>query len=305
MKSIQPSAGPPSRTAVTCDLAGSGVVQATPETLPDLRKGLDPPGAEPLPAAFFKHVDDQTVLGLAAVARAMRGAGLAAPALRDWGVVAASCLMGRSAFAPAFHRFRAEGAWGISPHLIPHRSLHSLSGTVSQALKIRGPNFGAGGGPGGAVDGLLAASALLDGGRVPGVWLVLTRWHPEPTLDPQGQFLSPGCVCTGLALALTASAGGSARLCVRVVPAGDEAHAASRAEGGAARGLLSFESLVQVLAGPDAPPTAIVWRLPFGGRIELERKAAPNGAGPRGGGSAARANGAATNPVGAGAEIQA
>jgi hypothetical protein len=93
--------------------------------------------------------------------------------------------------AAALQRFAAEGAWGVSPHLIPHRSRHSISGTVSQALKIHGPNFGVGGGPGGTVEVLLAATALLEGKRLPGVWIVLTCLDPESPPDEAGR-LAPG-----------------------------------------------------------------------------------------------------------------
>src|SRR5205085_11137593 len=109
--------------------------------------------------------------------------------------------IGRVALAAAMHRFAAEGAWGISPHLIPHRSLHALSGTVSQGLKIHGPNFGVGGGPRAAAEGLLAAAALLGSRPLPGVWLVLTGWQPEPVPDAHGHTATPS-VCGAVALAL-------------------------------------------------------------------------------------------------------
>src|SRR5205823_2855913 len=105
--------------------------------------------------------------------------GLAGTRFTDWGVLAAPRYLGRSAMAVALQRFAAEGAWGLSPHLIPHHSLHSVSGTISQALKINGPNIGVGGGPGSGAEAFLAATALLSAGQVPGVWVVLTGWDPE------------------------------------------------------------------------------------------------------------------------------
>ena len=39
----------------------------------------------------------------------------------DWGVIGAPRFMGRAAMAQALQKFDQEGAWGISPHLIPHR----------------------------------------------------------------------------------------------------------------------------------------------------------------------------------------
>src|SRR5262249_2336298 len=109
--------------------------------------------------------------------------------------------LGRPTMAASLQRFDAEGAWGVSPHLIPHRSLHALSGTVSQALKVHGPNFGVGGGPGCEAELLLAAAALLHGQRLPGVWAVCTRLDPELPPRPDGTS-APGTACLALALAL-------------------------------------------------------------------------------------------------------
>jgi hypothetical protein len=258
------------RTPVACAVAGVGVVRATPAELPALRQKPGRVGGEALPASFLKHADDQTVAGIAAVLRALETPGLEGTSFRDWGVVAASRFMGRTALAAALLRFRAEGAWGISPHLIPHRSLHSLSGTVSQALKVHGPNFGSGGGPGGAADALLTAAALLHGSALPGVWVVLTGWAPEPVTDDQGHVITPDCVCHAVALALVAPAVGGPRVTLRVVPAATEVRHPGR--GGIA--VFGLEALVRALAEPSVPPTSVVWQLPFGGRVELERKPA-------------------------------
>ena len=99
-------------------------------------------------------------------------------------------------------RFLAEGAWDVSPHMIPHRSLHSVSGSVSQALKIHGPNFGVGGGPGCEAEVLLAGAALLEGMRLPGVWVVITRLDPELPDDGKTGRPVPGTFSRGLAMAL-------------------------------------------------------------------------------------------------------
>src|SRR5262249_3067255 len=143
----------------------------------------------------------QTVAGLAAVLAAARGPGLGGVCFRDWAVLAAPHFFGRSCMAASLERYRAEGAWGVSPHIIPHRSLHSLSGTVSQALQIQGPNFGVGGGGGGTAEALLAAAALLAHGRAPGAWVVVTAVQPDLALTAEGGY-APGSVCVGLALAL-------------------------------------------------------------------------------------------------------
>jgi hypothetical protein len=118
-------------------------------------------------------------------------------------------------------RFRAEGAWGVSPHVIPHHSLHSLSGTVSQVLKVHGPNLGVGGGPGATGEALLAAGAWLGRRRVPGAWVVLTALDLASKLGPEGE-LPAGTACVGLALALLPAHHDSTALRIRLLP-GDDA----------------------------------------------------------------------------------
>jgi hypothetical protein len=177
------------------------------EGLSELRRQGGLPGSDPLPVNFLKHADEQTVAALTAVFEAVRVHGLA-PANRpapfhDWGAIAAPRFLGRPLMTLALPRFQQEGAWGVSPHLIPHRSLHSISGTVSQALKIHGPNFGVGGGPGSEAEALLAGISLLDDMKLPGVWIVFSRLEPESACDPATGRPVPGTVAHGLALALT------------------------------------------------------------------------------------------------------
>ena len=103
---------------------------------------------------------------------------------------------------PSINRFLTEGAWGVSPHLVPHRSLHSLSGTISQALKIHGPNYGVGGGNSAAEEVVFAAMALLARHQLPGVWVVITALDPETVLDENNKGAADKCL-RALALALT------------------------------------------------------------------------------------------------------
>jgi hypothetical protein len=103
--------------------------------------------------------------------------------------------------------------------MIPHRSLHSTSGTVSQALGIHGPNFGAGGGPAAESDGLLAGIALLRDMRPSGVWVVCTCLDPEQSADASTGKPRPGTLCRGLALALKpVGSAGIAHLEVAISP---------------------------------------------------------------------------------------
>jgi hypothetical protein len=206
---------------VCCDLAGWAAVRARVDQLAELRKQPGPPAGPPLPAGLLKHAEEQTVVALAAVYHAIHDHALwlagAANPFTDWAVLVAPRFMGRQAMTSALPRFRAESAWGVSPHLIPHRSLHAPSGTLSQALQIHGPNHGVGGGPGSEAEGLLAAIAQLHDRRVPGVWVVFSRIDPDHAPeDASGQPL-PGSHACALALAL-APAWPSARRQLAVGP---------------------------------------------------------------------------------------
>jgi hypothetical protein len=172
------------------------------DAIGDLRRSLAPPGGEPLPANFLKHADEQTYAGLTAVFQAITALGLLPAEYRDWGVVGAPSFLGRASMTASLPRFLVEGAWDVSPHMIPHRSLHTTSGAVSQSLGIHGPNFGAGGGPGAEIEGLLAAISLLRGMNLPGVWLVSTWLDPELSADRTTGRPLPGTHSCGLALAL-------------------------------------------------------------------------------------------------------
>src|SRR5262249_30780400 len=141
---------------------------------------------------------------------------------RDWGVIGSPRFLGRAALATALVRYATEGAWGISPHLIPHRSLHALSGTVSQALKIHGPNYGVGGGNEGAAEALLVAGALRADGLLPGLWVVLPGFAPElaPAAPLAADAAPPRTDCLGVALALTPPGDGAGGVSLSVRGAG-------------------------------------------------------------------------------------
>jgi hypothetical protein len=197
---------------------GFGVVQAGLDAIAPLR---DKPGAavgRPLAANFLKYADDQAVAGMAAVWRAMQDCGLRDHDFTDWAVVGAPRYLGRLAAATTLYRFYREGVSRASPLIVSHRSLHSVASTVSQALRIHGPNFGAGGGPGSAAEGLLLALSFLEEGQVPGVWVVLTECDPEPLPDETGQPTAPA-TCHGVALALVPAPGGWQGMRLRLRPA--------------------------------------------------------------------------------------
>jgi hypothetical protein len=178
--------------------------------------------------------------------------------------------MGRSALAAALHRYQSEGAWGASPHLPPHRSLHSPSGTISQLFKIHGPNYGVCGGPGCTTEVLTAAAAMIDAGRVPGVWVALTALDPDLPPDREG-VLAPGTHSVALALALTPARSGAAGIRLRVVGAAAPAPPPT-GESAPALDLFGLKGVLDALV-QEKEISRVCYILPLeaGGRLEVER----------------------------------
>jgi hypothetical protein len=221
---------------------------------------------------LLKHADEQTVVGLAAVLHAAQHERLADEDFTLWGVVAAPCFLGRATLVSAMARFDEEGAWGLSPHFIPHRSQHAVSGTISQVLKIHGPNFGSGGGPGGVTEALLAGAVLLEGDRPPGVWVVVSTWEPELIPDAQGEPTGP-TTCHAIALALVPSRSGWQGPRLRVAPRMDGAGRSLTADGGPS--VAALAAVLTALAATERPPTPALWRWDASGLLEISRGAAP------------------------------
>ena len=201
--------------SLQCGLAAAAVVRVPLADVAELRRrpGPVPPGT--LSSSFLKHSDEQSVVGLTAVYQAIQAGSLGGTDFSQWGVLAAPRWLGRNTVCSVLSRFAVEGAWGVSPHLIPHRSLHSLSGTVSLALKAQGPNYGVAGSQGAVSEVMLSALALLHRYQLPGVWVVLTQIDPELPPQVSGQPL-PGTVGIGVALALTPWRPGSGQPCLRI-----------------------------------------------------------------------------------------
>src|SRR5208283_5451048 len=166
------------------------------------RPGTLPPGWRGIQASTLRYSDEQTIGAVAALVMAVGQLGCSIPAsFQRWGVVAASRFLGRSNLLVAMNRFRAEGVWGVSPHLIPHFALHSPAGTLSLALGIHGPNLGVGGGLWSEFEGIQTALTWLQAGIVPGLWLVFSGWSPEFVPDREGEPMAD-CECQALAVVL-------------------------------------------------------------------------------------------------------
>jgi hypothetical protein len=183
--------GETARRAEVFGILALGVVQASQEQVRDMRTRLGPPGGPPFPASFLKPSDEQTVVALAAVLQAIERYGWQGHNFSRWGAVAAPRFLGRVNGAETIHKFETGGAWKVSPLFVAHRSMHAVSGTISQALKINGPNFGVGGGRNAVAEAMLTALSLLDDCDLPGLWMALTQCDPEPRPDRQGAHTVP------------------------------------------------------------------------------------------------------------------
>jgi hypothetical protein len=263
LKPIFPPAEPPSGAVVSCDVLAFSGLQLAPEEVRQLRQSLVLPSGERLPAAFLKQAEDQTIVALAAVCEAMRRHDLTESSFSTWGVLGAPRFLGRVAMVSAIEKMRVEGAWGISPHLIPHRLLHALSGAVSLAFKFRGPNFGVGGGPSGVGEALLTAAAMLEGARLPGLWVVLTGFDPEPdTRAESGSGVEGRCISVALALVAAQPGCQGLRLKVR----GTRGRTAGREPVDS----MSLEALLQLITQQNEPRPSSSRAVPLGAGISLE-----------------------------------
>jgi hypothetical protein len=260
--------------AAVCDVAAFHTISARAADLKAMRQGLESGSGESLPASSLKHLDEQTLAGLAAVYGAIRTHHLSKANFTDWAVLAAPRFLGRAALIVSLQRYAVEGAWGMSPHFIPHRTLHSVSGTVSMALKIHGPNFGIDGGPAGPSQALLTAVSLLGGGTVPGVWLLLTGWDREPLAPLPATDEHDGLTCRAVAMALLPSQPEHSGFGLRIMPG--TVYRASGSNGTpAASKPFGLEEIFEALASPHPSKRPYAWRLSCGGKVELRRGEMP------------------------------
>ena len=253
---------------VHCDIVAFGSVQFTLDMFPALRKKPGPGAGESLPNNFLKHTDEQTVASLAAVLQAIERFGLSATNFHDWGVVAAPAFLGRATLVAALQHYAEEGAWGISPHFIPHCSQHAVAGTISQALKIHGPNFGTGGGPAGTMEAFLAGAVLLEGNQLPGVWAVASAWEPEMIPDGDGN-ATANCICKAVALALVPAGSGKLDMALRVCPIHEPA-SDGRGDGACRPSAPAFETLQNALADCRSALSKLSWCVNSAAIVELQ-----------------------------------
>lgn len=192
-----------------CTLAAHAAFEAGLDAIGELRETPGLEVAPQLPPRFLRHADEQAVVGMATVLRAMAAYPDSSADFSHWGVLAAPCMPGRLNGAYILSKFQQQGAAAVSPHVIPQHSLHSVSSAISVGLGMRGPNFGIGGGPEALAEGLTVAMSFLHGAAVPGLWLVLTQWEPEAIPDGNGGSCVPA-LCRAVALGLLPAAAGYA-----------------------------------------------------------------------------------------------
>jgi len=153
------------------------------------RQGVDelrdqPPRGVALPPRFLRHADEQTVVGVHAVAVALAGASGGDDDRKAWAVIAAPRGAGRPAAARTLAGWHAGGHAVVSPHVVPQCSLHAMASAVSVALGCHGTHLGVGGGPEAVAEALLALPWLA--AAHPAVILVATGWDREPEIGGDG-----------------------------------------------------------------------------------------------------------------------
>ena len=201
-------------------------------------------------------------LGIVAIREALAQSGLTRADMEGWGVVAAPRYIGRLAGAAVLDKFPKSGNSGVPAHQVAQNSLHSVSGAASIALGLHGPNVGLGGGPWSVAEGLTTALSLFDPALVPGLWLLVSQFDPEPIPDAQGNPQNnPLCYAVAIALDWRSATPGRLSLALDGPPV----------HGG--KSPWPEPTVPELAACIDAAarglPTRWQCRLPWGGRLEL------------------------------------
>lgn len=257
-------ANSPSAFSGELGVEGWGYARCPIGEISSYRKGLPAWASEEAGPTFLKYADDQTVMAVRAIDSAFSAGFVTPEEQRDWSIVVASQFLGRQASAVVIHRFQKNGATGVSPHIIAHHSLHSVSGALSILLGTRGLNVGVGGGPNALSEGLLAAQDFFDLDQSPGTWLVTTGWDPEPVLNLEGICIN-NPVCHAVAMGLRPRAIHNSKPRLTMCRAPNEAAIARQFQPG-------VRELMDVLACCDHSVQGhrISWNLPSGDLLALE-----------------------------------
>jgi hypothetical protein len=255
---------PPSRSVLEMGIQGFGHARCTAAEIAGLRKTIPRWAAADTQAHFFKYSDEQAILAVRALDSLIEGHGIDPKELADCVVIAAPQFLGRLQGANAFARFLHGGAQGISPHMIPQHSLHSVSGAISVLIGCKGANLGVGGGPHALDDALLTAATLLESGDAANCLLVGTAWDPEPLPNREGQCTNEP-ICHAFAFALQpanqAAVSGTIRLQLHdsSIPSAEDQSSATVTR--IVDEMTSAEKLML--------PRRLQWRMNWGAAVEL------------------------------------
>jgi hypothetical protein len=269
-----PSKAP--RCAAALALAAYGTARADLASIAALRRTIPAWAPADTPGHFLKHADEQTVVAVAAVDRAIAASGEDVSAYRNFAIIAAPRFVGRIAGAETLARFQAGGGPSVSPHTIPQHSLHSISGALSILLASREPNFGVGGIATALAEGLLAA-LTLPAPTARGIWLVATAFEPEPKLEASGRCLNEPAVCAAaLAFRPIATAQCKGRLWLeRSIPC--RTQPGESADGGGAPSVTELIALLAAAAERGGvggcQRGSLRWRFPGGATVIFEAHA--------------------------------
>jgi hypothetical protein len=249
----QPGPSPETdEVSVICDVVASASAVVPAEETPRLREPLLAAFRDRLSNALLKQADEQSLVALRAFCNLFERW----PELRrpepNWGLIVAPRVPGRKRVLESIARFREQGAWSISPHIIPHCTLHSLAGLLSQVLDLHGPNTGTGGKPGCEGEAFAVAGTWLAAEGLPGLWLVLTGWDRE-SATYRGSMCQ--AVVLGLKSAARPGAAGHSRLTIS--PTAASPHLP----------LVSLEALRATMENSIAPSA---WRLGLAGVLTLQ-----------------------------------
>jgi hypothetical protein len=250
--------------SLTASLCAWGTARVELSDIASLRKRLPAWVPPDTPGHFLKYADEQTVVAIAAVDRAIQSHALNLAESRDWAIVAAPRFIGRMSGPTILDRFIRGGSQGVSPHVIPQHSLHSVSGALAILLASHGPNVGVGGGPDSLDNAFLTALSLPSACRSQGAWIVATAFDPEPAFGAEGRLLNaPACHAVALAIDAQAAAESCGSL-VLTMTGCEGAHA------------LSVRQLARDLeyVAASSVERAFAWQLSWEATLELRVKPA-------------------------------
>jgi hypothetical protein len=265
---------PSHSTELEMGIAGWGYSRLSHSEINALRRRLPRWAVEGTSGHFFKYADEQTILAVQALDHAIERYGIDVRKQANFAVIAAPRFVGRAASAVTFQRFLRDGASGVSPHIIPQHSLHSVSGAISVLLGCHGPNVGVGGGPKALDDAFLAAATLFERDAGAGVWLTCTAWDPEPVVDREGNCTNePQCHAFALAVGSCNMQSRQGTIRLRFPSAAASTHNQSTDKSEAHLGVseIRVADIVSEMMRTDTRqmPGSLRWHMTWGATVEL------------------------------------